>query len=134
MPRNQYEDLERQILDPDDDEDEGEQEQARPVERANRQMRRLPVWFVRVPVSWFDGSDPRPYPFDGERGRLFLFLLHLSRWGQRPVTLTSAVTAQLGQPRWNKSRHLKRLEADGWVHVARDGHKAVVVRPIVRAG
>lgn len=97
-------------------------------------LRRLPVWFVRIPVSWFNGSDPRPYPFEGERGRLFLFLLHLSRWGQRPVTLTSAVTAQLGQSRWDRSRHLKRLEADGWVHVVREGHKAMVVRPIVLAG
>ena len=105
-----------------------------PAKPRTARLRRLPVWFVRVPVSWFDGSDPRPFPFVGERGRLFLFLLHLSRWGQRPVTLTSAVAAPIGQSRQTRSRYLRQLEAEGWVHVVRDGHKTAVVRPIVLAG
>jgi hypothetical protein len=96
-------------------------------------LRHLPEPFVRVPVSWFT-TDPRPYPFEGPRGRLFLLILHLSRWGQRPVALTEAVTSQVGVTRKNKSKLLRRLEGDRWIVVERDGNKAVVVRPIVIAG
>ena len=132
MSRNRYEELERAaVLDPDEDENE----QQPPLRRSSAErLGRLSVPFVRVPVSWFDGSDPRPYPLIGERGRLFLLLLHLSRWGKRSVALTSAVAAQIGQSRKERSRHLKRLETEGWVNITRQGRKAIVVRPIALAG
>jgi hypothetical protein len=95
-------------------------------------LRRLTEPFVQVPLSWFT-TDPRPCPF-GQRERLLLLLLHLSRWGQRPVTLTSAVAQQIGLSRKERRRHLAQLEADGWVRVTRNGHKALVVCPIIIAG
>ena len=136
MARNQYDELEHATV---LDEDEDEQVQAHPTDtkRAERRgaerMRPLPIRFVRVPVSWFT-DDPRPYAFVGQRGRLLFLLLHLSRWGQRPVTLTSAVAEQIGLSRSEKWRHLARLEADGWVRVVRDGQKAVTVHPVIIAG
>jgi hypothetical protein len=135
MPHNQYDELERAAV---LDEDEDKLEQVRPADRKRQKrpgaepMRRLPTPFVRVLVSWFT-TDLRPYPFVGQRGRLLLLLLHLSRWGQQPVTLTSAVAEQIGLSRSGRWRHLERLEADGWISVERDGQKAVVVRPIIIA-
>ena len=96
-------------------------------------LRRLPEPFVRVPVSWFT-TDPRPYPFEGPRGRLFLLILHLSRWGRKSVTLTESITHQIGVSRQNKWKLLRQLERDRWIVIERDGNKAVAVRPIVVAG
>lgn len=93
---------------------------------------RLPAPFVRIPTSWFT-TDPRPSPF-GQRERLFLLLLHLSRWGQRRVVLTTAVAEQIGLSRNARWRQLERLESDGWVRIERHGGKAVAVHPIVIAG
>jgi hypothetical protein len=95
-------------------------------------LRRLPAMFVRVPVSWFT-TDPRPCPF-GQRERLFLLLLHLSRWGQRPATLTSSATKQIGLSRQRRLQILEQLEAEGWIRAARDGRRALVVCPITIAG
>ena len=110
---------------------EGQLPLQQPQRRPERLLR-LPASFVRVPVSWLT-TDPRPCPF-GQRERLFLLLLHLSRWGQRPVTLTSADAQQIGLSRKERRRHLAQLEADGWVRVTRNGHKALVVCPIIVAG
>lgn len=96
-------------------------------------MRPLREPFVRVPVRWFT-IDPRPYPFEGPRGRLFFLILHLSRWGQRPVALTENITRQIGVSRQNKWKLLRRLEKDRWIVVERDGNKAVAVRPLVIMG
>jgi hypothetical protein len=101
-------------------------------QRDPERLRPLPMMFVRVPVSWFT-TDPRPTPF-GQRGRLFLLLLHLSRWGQRPVALTSSIAQQIGLSGKERRRHLAQLEADGWVRVTRNGHKALVACPIILAG
>jgi DNA-binding transcriptional ArsR family regulator len=136
MPRNQYDELEHATV---LDDNEDAQEQVRPADtkRARHpgaeRMRPLPTTFVRVPVSWFT-DDPRPYAFVGQRGRLLFLLLHLSRWGQRPVILTSAVAERIGLSRSETWRHLARLEADGWVRVVRDGQKAVTVHPVIIAG
>ncbi len=112
-----------------------DQRQQQPKRHGTERMRRLPLPFVRVPVSWFTSDDdPRPCPFDGPRGRLFLLLLHLSRWGQRPVVLTTTVAEQIGLSRAVRWKHLRQLERDRWVAIERDGNKAVVVRPIVLAG
>jgi hypothetical protein len=133
VSRDRYEELERAAI------LEDEQEQARPADgeyhkRPNAErMRRLPESFVRVPVSWFT-TDPRPYPFEGPRGRLFLLILHLSRWGTRPVVLTDTITRQVYVSRQNKWKLLRRLEKDRWIVVERDGNKAAIVRPIVIAG
>jgi hypothetical protein len=105
---------------------------SQPPRRGPERLRRLPAPFVRVPVSWFT-IGPRACPF-GQRERLFLLLLHLSRWGQRPVALTSAVAQQIGLSRKERRRQLAQLEADGWVRVMRNGHKALVVCPIIIAG
>jgi hypothetical protein len=99
--------------------------------RAERMLCRLPAPFVRVPVFWFT-TDPRPCPF-GQRERLFLLLLHLSRWGQRPVTLTSAVAKEIGLSRQRRLQILKQLEAEGWIRVTRNGRRALVVCPIIVA-
>lgn len=107
--------------------------QPQPMRPPSQRMRPLSMPFVRVPVSWFT-TDPRPYPFTGHRGRLLLLLLHLSRWGQRPVVLTSAVVEQIGLSRKERWRHLERLEADRWISIKRAGNKAAVVRPIIIAG
>jgi hypothetical protein len=118
---------------PDTPESQNSQQQ-RPKRPSAEHMRRLPMLFVRVPVSWFTGDDPRPCPFEGPRGRLFLLLLHLSRWGQRPVILTTTVAEQIGLSRAVRWKHLRQLERDRWVAIERNGNKAVVVRPIVLAG
>jgi hypothetical protein len=134
MPRNQYDELEcAAVLEV----DEAEQEQSRPADRKrlNRsaeRLGRLPTAFVRVPVSWFT-TDHRPCPF-GPQERLFLLLLHLSRWGQKPVTLTSAVTRQIGLSRQQRLQILKRLEAEGWVRITRRGRRALIVNLITIAG
>ena len=134
MPRNQYDELERTAV-LDADEDEQEPACLADGKRLKRpgagRMRPLSTSFVRVPLRWFT-DDPRPCPF-GQRERLFLLLLHLSRWGQRPVTLTSAVAQQIGLSRTERWRYLEQLEVGGWVHVERDGRKAVVVCPITSA-
>ena len=103
-----------------------------PKRRGVARPARLSAPFVRVPVSWFT-TDPRPCPF-GQRERLFLLLLHLSRWGQRPVTLTTAVVKEIGLSRAERWRHLRRLEAERWITIERDGNKSVVVHPVVIAG
>jgi hypothetical protein len=89
MPRNQYEELERAaVLEADEDELEPWclADRKRLKRSTAERLDRLPTAFVRVPVSWFT-TDLRACPF-GQRERLFLLLLHLSRWGQRPVPLT----------------------------------------------
>jgi hypothetical protein len=139
MPRNQYEDLEHATV---LDENGGDDETVLVVKRRKRQtakepegkgrLGRLPGLFVRVPLSWITGS-PRACPF-GERDRLFLYLLLRSRFGQRGVKLTSAWAAEVNVSPWARKRHLRWLEAEGWVRVERKGRAAPVVWPIVTAG
>jgi hypothetical protein len=103
-----------------------------PVKRPGGQrMSRLKDPFVRILVSWFDGSDPRPYPFVGNRSRVLFWLLHLTRFGKKTAVLTTAIVERFGMSRWERRRHLERLEADGWICISRDGNKAVVVDVII---
>jgi len=103
----------------------------RPTKRRVGRIPRLNENYVRVPASWFTGG-PRQSPFD-QRGRLFLLLLHLSRFGARPVVLTSSVVKQLGITRQRRLQIIEQLEADGWVQITRDGRRALAVCPIVNA-
>jgi hypothetical protein len=134
MPPNQYDELERAAV---LDEDEDGQEQARPADRkrlkraGTERMRRVSAPFVRVLVSWFT-TDPRARGIHS-RERLLLLLLHLSRWGLRPVALTSAATKQIGITRQERLRLLGELEELGWIQVTRDGRKALVVCPLIAA-
>jgi hypothetical protein len=90
-----------------------------------KRMARIPPGWVRVCVPWFTTAE-RPCPF-GQRERLFLLLLHMSRFGARPVNLTSAATEGIGLSRKERWRYLQQFEADGWVRVERDGLKSATV-------
>lgn len=124
MSRNQYDDLERQTLDPDDD--EAEQEKPAPRKRVSR-LPSLPGPFVRVPIGWL---KPAPDKFD-PADRLFLLVLYKSYWGQIGVKLTSAVAAEIGMSTRAKNRALQMLERKGRVRVERKGRSAAVVWPTV---
>ena len=132
MPRDD-EGLEHLILDDTD----GETRTRKPDKQQNkRRPERTPPFpeqFVRLPVSWFIGRD-RPGPFGDPCSRLFLLILHLSRWGRLSIPLTDAVVSQVGISRQNKWKLLRRLEKDGWIVVERDGNKAVVAYPILYTG
>jgi hypothetical protein len=135
MPRNEYDELERAaVLEADEDKQEPScSADGKHLKRsAAERLHRLPTAFVRVPVSWFT-TDPRACPF-GQRERLFLLLLHLSRWGQRPVTLTSAVAKPIGLSRQHRLQVLNQLEADGWVQITHHGRRTLVVCPITIVG
>src|SRR4051812_27109637 len=114
------ESLENVIL----DETDGETLSQKSAKKSNkRKMPRLPPGYVRVPVSWFM-TYQRPCPF-GQRERLFLWLLHETRFGTRSVTLTSNVIKNVELSRQERWRYLKQFEADGWVCIERDNKKAV---------
>src|ERR687894_189180 len=53
--------------------------------------------FVMIPVSSFTRESVRDV--FGPRERLYLLLLHLSRRGQKPVTLTTAAVKPIGLSR-----------------------------------
>ena len=129
MSRSQYEDLERQTLD-----DEPDNVEATPANKPAKpeRLKRLPVAFGRVPIAWLS-DGPWPSPFDAQ-GRLLIYLLYRSRWGQRGVKLTNAVAAELGMTPRTKQRCLLRLEQAGRVRVERTDHGAPVAWAIVLVG
>jgi hypothetical protein len=106
----------------------------RKPKRGRRRVARLqplPGIFVRVPLQWL--CNPcREHIFKPE-GRLFLYLLHHSRWGQRGVMLTSAAAAEIGLSRYAMYRAIEQLERKGWVRVIRRPGCALEVWPIVPA-
>jgi hypothetical protein len=61
------------------------------------------------------------------RARLYCLLMIESREGRRPVRLTNAMADGIGLTRFQKLRHLQRLEEDGLVVIARDRNATPIV-------
>jgi hypothetical protein len=93
-----------------------------PPKSKTSRLSRSPVPFVRVPISAV--SDER---FGIEpRTRLWLLLLHESRWGKREVELTAMLAAKAGLSRWTKSRLAHDLERRGLIRIKRNGHNSAL--------
>src|SRR5215469_9104305 len=106
--RNCYAELESQTL------SDREEEAGSEIKPQRARMRQICDPFVRVKLSWI--TDPGLFT---ARGRLFLWLLHQSRWGQHEVRVTAARAAEIGISARNQSRHVRQLEGDGRVRVNR---------------
>jgi len=63
--------------------------------------------------------------------RLYLYLWVASHQGRLAVRLTNEAVTDLGIDRYCKYRCLRELEADGLIHVVRQGQKAPVVTVVV---
>jgi hypothetical protein len=99
------------------------------AKRSVTRLRPLPGAFVRVPIQWL--CKPGRRHALRARERVFLYLLFRSHWGQRSVTLTAAVAAEIGVTERTRRRALDQLERSGWVRVERQPGCALVARPIV---
>jgi DNA polymerase I len=99
----------------------------RPVER----LRPLPGAFARFPVQWL--REPYGKRIVPAKWRLLLYLLYRSHWGQRGVSLTTAVAAEIGLNANTAYLAVRRLKADGWVRVVSTPGCALEVWPIVLA-
>ena len=92
-------------------------------------LRKLPDPFVRVRVAWL--TEPGLF---GPKERLFLWLLHASRWGQRKVKLTADKTAEIGITSGHQSRYVRELERGGWVSVEQPRPRAALIVTVLVSG
>lgn len=83
---------------------------------------RMTVKFLRIPLLWI--ADERLF---SPNSRLFLLLLHESRWGQRQVILTTAKAAMAKVSSRHKLRCLRQLEEAGLVRIDQVGHASAIV-------
>lgn len=95
-----------------------------PPVKASR-MERSRERFARVLAKHLD--DRRADRTFHARTRLYCLLMIKSREGRRPVRLTNAMADGIGLTRFQKLRHLQRLEEDGLVVIARDRNATPIV-------
>jgi hypothetical protein len=115
---DRYAELEQQTLT--DDEDEAETKLPR------TRMPHLRDRFVRVKEAWIEDRS-----LFTAKGRLFLQLLHESRWGQREVRVTATGAAKIGITHRHQSRYVRELERDGRVSVDRTWPRTLTVTVLV---
>jgi hypothetical protein len=97
--------------------------------RRVERLRPLPGPYVRVPVQWL--VKPHFVSSFNAEGRLHLYLLYRSHWGQREVRVTEVLAAEIGLLRRTCQDALAQLERKGWVRVERHKGRAPVVLPVV---
>jgi hypothetical protein len=127
MPQNNQDSLDHDdiFLDPDDDEGLPNNQPAKAGGQTGR-LGRAKVPFVRVSLPWILDQS-----LFSAKARLFLLLLHESRWGQRRVHLTGAMAARVGLSKRTKNNNVRQLECEGWVLVERSGKAACDVTVVV---
>ena len=95
-----------------------QQERIRPSVRTPRSDK----LFVKVPIRYLINHR---YPLS-PHGRMWLWLLFKTKWGQRSVLFTSEDAEMLGVFH-NKMRELRRLEAKGLIRITTRGTATVIV-------
>jgi hypothetical protein len=128
-------DLDDILLGPDDDEPPNRKKRKGQKDRPQQvgRLQPLPGQFVRVPIQWICQPRRGKYLYP-PAVRLHLYLLHLSRWGQRGVPVTSAFRAEIKVSRKSTYQILKRIERQGWVRIERHAGHALVAWPVILAG
>jgi hypothetical protein len=107
----------------------GEAIAAAPNGQAKKQpeklMKNSVAHFSKAYIAWLKDPEWRDdYP---PKIRLWHYLLYLSRYGKREVTLTNATVAEIGLTRQHKWRALKRLGVEGRVTLENSGNETVRV-------
>jgi hypothetical protein len=116
---------------------EPEPEKEPPPKRARRRAARLqplPGAWTRVPIQWLTTQSRGAYPISAQ-GRLWLYLLWKSHWGQKGIKFTDKVGAELGIPGRTRRGCIRRLERAGWVRVEQESRLGTMtVWPLVHNG
>jgi hypothetical protein len=99
---------------------------------ARARVRRSDKLFAAVPLDWLtDRRWDRNIP---AKFRLYLYLWIKTHRGQREVSLTNAMAADIGLVRQDKARWLAVLEKQGQICVNRQGRETLVITLVPGAG